>query len=1041
MALQSSSRVVWTGALALSLVLTFALASHAAESDDPAVLLNKGVELFKQYKYAEANQTFRDARKADKASKGLSDDQRKQLGSYLDESAKARRQQYDALDKIALGYRLLESPTIGDAELSQAQEFFKSAMENRAYLAPADVEKASAALAKLAELGKKAQADAALAKAEPAKPEPAAASAPVAAPAAQEVAAAPAAETKAVEPATAEPVKAEAQQEVKAAPKKKKSAKGDTQTVRRLDKAGKKSAEPTLLDSMLEAQRIQKQQAVANYTALAQKVRSAVEQREFLAARDALSQARTEVHRSRRLFSQDEFNKLALDVDGLAGLIDAEEKAFQEQQASAQVKEASKKQAEREDRVQQEKFDKIFELYSQARQAFKERQYATTEQLCQQIMVIEPTSVRAKDLMEMAQDADSYRTQHRVKETMLQNGRTLFTEGDAARVPQTEEVVYPEDWAKTTQQRREILKRLNKTLVGEAPARLTEKKLQATMVPDMSVFRGPLRKAMEYFKQQGVQIFVEWSALEIEGIAPDNEVNIEALESLKDITLRSALEKLLRTLGKEPNYAIDTDGVVIVSTRDGLLENNLTPRNGRLETRVYNISDIMDYQVSLSSIPEVEPQQEEESVKQEDLKSKEYEDLVNLEDLVDQLSEMIVTLVRPESWRDAGGEGSVDVWRSRWLVVYQSAEVHDEIDALLEGLRETQTVQISMESRFVTVSSNFLENIGVDIDVILNQTGAGYDLTGAENTWGNSVSNGFGSALVQQRQYSQLGALPASPTAGVIENPAGWTQPYGHPGLVPAGTSNGINAGQMTPIPLLNGTRGLVSPENTGLPGNLSGNTGPAFQTMGAFLDDIQVNFLLEATQIDRYSSICQAPKIVMQNGTMGYIAVQTDVPYVEEVEVQLGESSGGTEPQIETMGFGVVLAVRPTTRDLRYVNMYVVPQVTQRAPDADLIYENTVVSEGVYSVLSYMYPGKRTTRVETTVSVPDGGTLLLGGLKQTGEVEREAGVPVLSKTPVLKRFFTNRSLVKDNFTLLVMIKPKIMVREELEPDYFKSLE
>jgi type II secretory pathway component GspD/PulD (secretin) len=1040
MALQSSSRVVWTGALALSLVLTFALTSHAAESDDPAVLLNKGVELFKQYKYAEANQTLREARKADNASKRLSDDQRKQLSSYLDESAKARRQQGEAKDFIELGYRLLESPALGDAELAQAQEFFQSAMERRAYLAPADAEMASVGLAKVTELGKQAKADGAVITNEPT----------TAAVAETKDAGDAAKVDQAVAEAATAAVKAEAKAEVAAdaAPKakpaakaKKKQAKGDTQTVRRLDKAGKKSTEPTLLDSMLEAQRIQKQQAVANYAALSAKVRAAVQQREFLAARDNLSQARQEIHRSRRLFSQGEYNEMALDVDGLANLIDEEERAFQQQQASAQVKEAAKKQADREDRAQQERFAQILELYGQARQSFKERQYGQTIELCQQIMVIEPTSVRAKDLMEMAQDADSYRTQHSVKEENLQNSRSLFTEGDAARIPITEEVQYPEDWAKVTQQRRELLRRLNKTIVGEAPARLTERKLQATIVPDMSVFRGTLRKATDYFKQQGIQMFVEWSALEIEGISPDNDVEFTPLEGLKDIPLRSALEKLLRTLGKEPNYAIDTDGIVMVSTRDELLANNLTPRLGRLETRVYNISDIMDYQVSLSSIPEVEPQQEEESVKQEDLEAKEFEDLVNMEDLVEDLTDMIVMLVRPESWRDAGGEGTVTVWRSRWLVVYQSAEVHDEIDALLEGLRETQTVQIAMESRFVTVSSNFLENIGVDLDVILNQTGAGYDLTGAENTWGNSVPNGFGTALVQQRPYTQLGALPASPTAGVIAPPAGWTQPYGHPGLVPTGSSNFMDANTMTPVPFMNGTRSLVTPENTGLPGNLSGSAGPAFQTMGAFLDDIQVNFLLEATQIDRYSSICQAPKIVMQNGTLGYIAVQTDVPYVEEVEVQLGESSGGTEPQIETMGFGVVLAVRPTTRDLRYVNMYVVPQVTQRAPDADLIYENTVVSEGAVSVLSYMYPGKRTTRVETTVSVPDGGTLLLGGLKQTGEVEREAGVPVLSKTPVLKRFFTNRSLVKDNFTLLVLIKPKIMVREEVEPDYFKSLE
>jgi len=198
---------------------------------------------------------------------------------------------------------------------------------------------------------------------------------------------------------------------------------------------------------------------------------------------------------------------------------------------------------------------------------------------------------------------------------------------------------------------------------------------------------------------------------------------------------------------------------------------------------------------------------------------------------------------------------------------------------------------------------------------------------------------------------------------------------------------------------------------------------------MGEFLDDLQVNFLLEATQMDRYSSIVQAPRVVMENGSLGYIAVQTDVPYVEEIEVTVGEQAAGQEPQVEYLGFGTVLAVRATTRDLKYVSMYVVPQLTQRAPDADLTISVPIVAPGSVGATTYTYPGKRTTRVETVVSVPDGGTLLIGGLKLNGEIEVEAGPPILSKMPVIKRFFANNAKTRDNFTLMVLLKPKIMVR------------
>ena len=96
------------------------------------------------------------------------------------------------------------------------------------------------------------------------------------------------------------------------------------------------------------------------------------------------------------------------------------------------------------------------------------------------------------------------------------------------------------------------------------------------------------------------------------------------------------------------------------------------------------------------------------------------------------------------------------------------------------------------------------------------------------------------------------------------------------------------------------------------------------------------------------------------------------------------------------------------------------------------------IVAPGSVGATDYIYPAKRTTRVESVVSVPDGGTLLLGGLKQNGEIEMEAGPPILSKIPVLKRFFSNTSLTKDSFTLMILVKPKIMVREEIDPEMSK---
>ena len=84
--------------------------------------------------------------------------------------------------------------------------------------------------------------------------------------------------------------------------------------------------------------------------------------------------------------------------------------------------------------------------------------------------------------------------------------------------------------------------------------------------------------------------------------------------------------------------------------------------------------------------------------------------------------------------------------------------------------------------------------------------------------------------------------------------------------------------------------------------------------------------------------------------------------------------------------------------------------------------------------------PEVQITEVKTTVSVPDGGTLLLGGQTLTGEIERDSGVPILSKIPFLKRLFTNHSMAKDEQVLLILVKPTILMVKEIEQKQFPLL-
>ncbi len=70
---------------------------------------------------------------------------------------------------------------------------------------------------------------------------------------------------------------------------------------------------------------------------------------------------------------------------------------------------------------------------------------------------------------------------------------------------------------------------------------------------------------------------------------------------------------------------------------------------------------------------------------------------------------------------------------------------------------------------------------------------------------------------------------------------------------------------------------------------------------------------------------------------------------------------------------------------------------------------------------------------VTTTVSVPDGGTVLLGGIKRLREGRNMAGVPILNKIPYVSRLFKNTGVGRETESLMLMVTPRIIIQEEEE--------
>ena len=77
---------------------------------------------------------------------------------------------------------------------------------------------------------------------------------------------------------------------------------------------------------------------------------------------------------------------------------------------------------------------------------------------------------------------------------------------------------------------------------------------------------------------------------------------------------------------------------------------------------------------------------------------------------------------------------------------------------------------------------------------------------------------------------------------------------------------------------------------------------------------------------------------------------------------------------------------------------------------------------------------------LRTTVNVPDGGTVLLGGFKFMAEERSEYGPPVLSNIPYLSRLFRNVGWSRDSSTMMFLVTARIIMVEEEEQIFLGQL-
>ena len=219
--------------------------------------------------------------------------------------------------------------------------------------------------------------------------------------------------------------------------------------------------------------------------------------------------------------------------------------------------------------------------------------------------------------------------------------------------------------------------------------------------------------------------------------------------------------------------------------------------------------------------------------------------------------------------------------------------------------------------------------------------------------------------------------------------------------------AGGMNNGQSF-LNFANGALGSSSVNSNGL-GNSLGSGFSYFGNIGPTWD-----VAVTAAQTDNHVSIIQRPRIQTSQATPAQFFVGSTVPY----QTSSYNYGNGNQVGYSQLSVGVELDVTPFINPEGVVTM----QIQQEIDD---------VSDAP-SAANNFQPSTDKRTLNTTITVRDKDTVMLGGFIKSDKTHTQSGVPFLMDIPILGNLFKQRNDNKDRQELIVLMRPTVLGTPEL---------
>jgi len=175
------------------------------------------------------------------------------------------------------------------------------------------------------------------------------------------------------------------------------------------------------------------------------------------------------------------------------------------------------------------------------------------------------------------------------------------------------------------------------------------------------------------------------------------------------------------------------------------------------------------------------------------------------------------------------------------------------------------------------------------------------------------------------------------------------------------------------------------------------------------------MSFFLQALQNQGRLEVLSRPQILASNNQQADMNVGQRVPLITSSRIT---DNGDTINTIQYEQLGITLTVTPRISPDGFVRMEVSPEIS--ALSSSSVEISTGIAANIITNRS----------ANTTATVRDGHTIVIGGLITTRDDNREKKVPILGDIPLLGAMFRTTTVVKERTELLIILTPHILANE-----------